>query len=41
MYPMMLYYPNEEDVASLHPDYDPWLLLRLIRGIVRVMGMTA
>jgi hypothetical protein len=41
MYPMMLYYPNEEDVASLHPDYDPCLLLRPIRGIVRVMGMTA
>jgi len=39
MYPMMLYYPNEEDLAFLHRDYDPWLPLRLIRRIVQVMGM--
>jgi len=41
MYPMMLYYPNEEDVASLHRDHDPWLLLRLIQPVLSVMWMTA
>jgi hypothetical protein len=41
MYPMMLYYPNEEDIASLHRDYDLWLLFRLIRPVLWVMGMAA
>lgn len=41
MYPTMLYYPNEEDVASLGRDYDPWLLLRLIQPLLSVMGLTA
>ena len=41
MYPMMLYYPNEEDVASLHRDHDPWLLLRLIQPVLSVMWRAA
>jgi len=41
MYPMMLYYPSEEDVASLRPDYDPWLLFRLIRSVLWVMEVAA
>jgi len=41
MYPMMLYYPNDEDVASLHYDYNPWLAFRLIRSVLWVMGMAA
>ncbi|KPJ50578.1 MAG: hypothetical protein AMJ38_01640 [Dehalococcoidia bacterium DG_22] len=41
MYPMMLYYPNEEDIASLRRDYDPWLFFGLIRHVVQVMGMAA
>lgn len=41
MYPMMLYYPNEEDVASLQHDYDPWLLYYLVRSVVGAMGMAA
>jgi len=41
MYPMMLYYPNQEEVASLHYDYDPWLLFRLIRPVLWVMGLAA
>ena len=42
MYPMMLYYPNQEEMASLHyDDYSPWLLFSLIRPVLRVMGMTA
>jgi len=41
MYPVMLYFPNEEDVASLQRDYDPWLLFRLVRPVLEVMGMTA
>jgi hypothetical protein len=39
MYPMMLYYPNEDDIASLHYDYDPWLVLGLIRPVLWAMGM--
>jgi hypothetical protein len=41
MYPMMLYYPNEEDVASLHQDYGLSLLLRLIQPVLSVMGIGA
>jgi hypothetical protein len=41
MYPMMLYYPNDEDVASLHYDHNPWLAFRLLRSILWVMGMAA
>jgi hypothetical protein len=41
MYPMILYYPNDEDIAALHRDYDPWLLFRLIRPILSVMGLAA
>jgi len=41
MYPMMLYYPNQEEVASLHYDYDPWLLFRLVRPVLWVMGLAA
>ncbi|MGQ9572749.1 MAG: hypothetical protein ACUVV3_06135 [Dehalococcoidia bacterium] len=39
MYPMMLYYPSEEDVASLRADYDPASLFRLIRDIVQILGI--
>ena len=41
MYPMMLYYPNEEEIASLDYGYNPWLLFRLIRPVLWVMGMVA
>jgi hypothetical protein len=42
MYPMMLYYPNQEEIASLrYNDYDPWLLSSLIRPVLWVMGMAA
>ncbi len=41
MYPMMLYYPNEEEVASLHYDYNPWLAFRLIGAVLSVMGVAA
>jgi hypothetical protein len=41
MYPMILYYPNEEDIASLQRDYDPSLLFRLIRPVLWVMGIAA
>jgi hypothetical protein len=41
MYPMMLYYPNEEDIASLPRDSEPWLLFGLVRRILQVMGMSA
>ncbi len=41
MYPMMLYYPNEEDVSSLQRDYDPQLLFSLIRPVLWIMGMGA
>ena len=41
MYPMMLYYPNEEDLASLDRDYDPWLLFGPIRPVLWAMGMAA
>ena len=41
MYPMMLYYPNQEEVASLHYDYNPWLAFRLIEAVLSVMGMAA
>jgi len=41
MYPMMLYYSNQEEVASLHYDYNAWLLFRLIRPVLWVMGMAA
>jgi hypothetical protein len=41
MYPMMLYYPNQEEMASLHFDYNPWLLFRLIRPVLWVMGLAA
>jgi len=41
MYPMMLYYPNADEAASLHVDYDPWLLIRLMRPFVQAWGMVA
>jgi hypothetical protein len=41
MYPMMLYYPNEEEIVSLHYDYNRLLLFRLIRPVLWVMGMAA
>jgi len=41
MYPIMLYYPNQEEMASLHYDYNPRLLFDLIRPVLRVMGMAA
>jgi len=41
MYPMMLYYPSQEEVASLHGDRDPWLLFRLLRPVLGVMGLAA
>lgn len=41
MYPMMLYYPNEEEIVSLHYDYNRLLLFRLIRPVLQVMGMAA
>ena len=41
MYPMMLYYPNQQEMASLHYSYNPRLLFDLIRPVLRVMGMAA
>ena len=41
MYPMMLYYPDQEEVVSLHYDYNGLLLFRLIRPVLWVMGMAA
>jgi hypothetical protein len=41
MYPVMLYYPNQEEMASLHYDYNPRLLFDLIRPVLRVMAMAA
>jgi hypothetical protein len=41
MYPMMLYYPNEEDLASLQRDYGLSVLLRLIQPVLWVMGIGA
>jgi hypothetical protein len=41
MYPVMLYYPNQQEMASLHYDYNPRLLFDLLRPVLRVMGMAA
>ena len=41
MYPMMLYYPNAEETSSLHAEYDPWLLLFLMRPFVQASAMAA
>ncbi len=40
MYPMMLYYPNEEEIASLHRQYSAWFLFDLLRPIMRTLGIT-
>jgi hypothetical protein len=40
MYPMMLYYPNEEDVLSLQMRYRLGFLFDLLRPIVRALGAT-
>jgi hypothetical protein len=39
MYPTMLYYPNADEAASIHANYDPWLLFYWMRPFARVMGM--
>jgi hypothetical protein len=41
MYPMMLYYPNADEAASLHTKYNPWLLFYLMRPFAQIMGMVA
>ncbi len=41
MYPMMLYYPNADEVASLHAEYNPSLLVYLIRPFAQLVGMVA
>ena len=41
MYPMMLYYPNADEAASLRAEYDPWLLVRLMRPFVQAWEMVA
>ncbi|MDP2949172.1 MAG: hypothetical protein Q8P22_06505 [Chloroflexota bacterium] len=41
MYPMMLYYPTEEEVASLHRDYDPWRFYRAMAPIAWVLRIAA
>jgi hypothetical protein len=41
MYPMMLYYPNADEAASIHANYDPWLFFSLMRPFARIMGMVA
>ena len=40
MYPMMLYYPSEEEVVSLRGEYRPWFFFDLLRPIAQVLGIT-
>jgi len=41
MYPMMLYYPNPDEVSSLHTEYDPGLLVDLMRPFVQAWELVA
>ncbi len=39
MYPMMLYFPNEEEIVSLERAYGPWFLIGLIQPMAQVFSI--